>query len=180
MLNPDGGGFVGAAVGEILFSFGGINGRSSVLSRPLSPTIEPSLMSNQVKPVAQKTMALTINLKPGWSSQQVSEAYEKAHLITTEGVNLKLNRANTENRPPNLKQNFLKQGGVVKSGQDVDHTQDLILNGNPGVDGKTNLSGRDRSVNRIFGKQFEIQTKNVPDNTRVSGVYINPFGKLKK
>jgi len=56
----------------------------------------------------------------------------------------------------------------------------LILNGNPGADGKTNLGGTNRSVNRSFGKQFEIQTRNVPDNTRVSGVYINPFGKPKK
>lgn len=180
MVGGESGSFVGAVADGVVFSIGGINGRSSVLSRFQSPTIEPTLTSTQVKPVDQKPMALTINLKPGWSPEQVSESYEKAHLITTEGINTKVSRANTANRPPNLRENFLKQGGVLKNGQDVDHKQDLILNGNPGADGRTNLGGTNSSVNRSFGKQFEIQTRNVPDNTRVSGVYINPFDKPKK
>ena len=180
MLDPSGGGFKGAAFGDIMMSFGGITKGSSVLSRPQRLTVEPSIMNTEARPFEQKPITLTISLKKGWNSEQVGEAYDKAQLITTEGINTKVNRANTANRPPNLKQKFVANGGVLKKGQDVDHKQDLILNGNPGADGRTNLGGTNNSVNRSFGKQFEIQTRNVPDNTRVSGVYINPFNTPKK
>lgn len=179
MVGGDKGSFIGAAGDGVVLSFGGFGGRSSVLSRPQNSFIERSLSVTEPKPVDQKSIGLTINLKQGWNSKQIREAYEKAYLITTEGVNTEVNRENTKTRPPNVKKLFTDNGGTVGKNQDVDHTQDLILNGNNGADGTTNLSGRDKSVNRSFGKQFEIQTRNVPDGTRISGVYVNPFGKLK-
>lgn len=169
--------FYGAAMDGVVMSFGGISGETTVgvpNYKPLALRNSSIETTTSIAPFEQSPIKLTINLKSNWNKSQINEVYEKANIITNSPTAM-VNRKNTENRPTNLRQKYIAAGGKIQKGQDVDHKQDLILNGNPGADGQTNLGGTNSSVNRSFGKQFEIQTRNVPDNTRVSGVYINPF-----
>jgi hypothetical protein len=74
----------------------------------------------------------------------------------------------------NLRSTFIKNGGVINYSQDLDHTMDLQLGGSNEL---INLSGLDRSVNRSFGPQIYNQIRDLPDNTRINQVAIDPFTK---
>jgi len=181
MFKGERGSFYGAAMDGFFMSFGGISGETTVgvpNYKPVELRNSSIETTNSITPFEQAPIIQTINLKSNWNKSQVNEAYEKANIITNSPTAM-VNRKNTENRPTNLRLKYIAAGGKIQKGQDLDHKQDLILNGNPGANGQTNLGGTNSSVNRSFGKQFEIQTRNVPDNTRVSGVYINPFSVKK-
>ena len=174
MLNPAGGGFAGAAVDGIAMSFGGIpGGKSSVF--PKSPTVSTvSTSATEIAPYEHSPVNIVHNAKPGWNKEQVTELYNKAQSISNNPES-KVTIKNPMTRLANTKTNYLKQGGTLTKGQQVDHTTDLQINGNNGADGKTNLGGLNGSVNTSTGSQTYQQIKNLPDGTRVNHVLVNPF-----
>ena len=175
LLNPGGGGFAGAAFDGIAMSFGGIPaGKSSVF--PKAVIIKPSTLpkATEIAPYEHSPVNIVYNAKPGWNKEQVTELYIKAQAISN-NPEAKVTINNPMPRLANTKTNYLKKGGTLTKGQQVDHTTDLQLNGNNGADGKTNLKGLNGSVNMSTGSQMYQQIKNLPDGTRVSHVIVNPF-----
>ena len=174
MLNPEGGGFAGAAVDGIAMSFGGVpGGKSSVF--PKSPTVSTVFTSaTEIAPYEHSPVNIVYNVKTGWNKEQVAELYNKAQAISNNPES-KVTIKNPMPRLANTKTNYLKQGGALTKGQQVDHTTDLQINGNNGADGKTNLGGLNGSVNASTGSQTYQQIKNLPDATRVNHVLVNPF-----
>lgn len=57
----------------------------------------------------------------------------------------------------------------MKKGQDVDHIQDLQLDG---VDDVINMKGLDFSVNRSLGSQIQRRIKDLPAGTKIRNVTI--------
>jgi hypothetical protein len=171
MMNPAGGGFAGAAVDGVVTSFGGIPaGKSSVFPNG-NMSVEAPGAKGSVTSYEHPPLNLTINTKPSWNKEQVTEAYNKAQAITN-NPEAKVTIRNPAPRPSNLRNSYLKQGGTLKTGQHLDHITDLQING---TNRGSNLGGLNGSVNTSFGRQLNLQIQNVPDNTRVNTVSINPF-----
>jgi len=171
LIAGDKGSFYGAVADNVALSFGGIPGESSVLSRPNNVSQVKPPSSTEIAPYEHPPLHLTINLKQNWNKEQVTEAFDKAQSITN-NPNAKMTLKNPEPRPSNLRKDYLKQGGTLTKGQQLDHTTDLQING---TNDKSNLRGINGSVNMSFGVQLNMQIRNMPDNTRVSTVGINPF-----
>lgn len=171
LIAGDKGSFYGAVADNVALSFGGIPGESSVLSRPNNMSQVKPMSSTEIAPYEHAPLHLTINLKQNWNKEQVTEAFEKAQTITN-NLNAKVTLKNPEPRPSNLRKDYLKQGGTLTKGQQLDHTTDLQVNG---TNDKSNLRGINGSVNMSFGAQLNMQIRNMPDNTRVRTVTINPF-----
>jgi hypothetical protein len=115
---------------------------------------------------------LTVRAKSTWTEAQVAEAQAKANALT------KAKTVVTKNpvaREANLRSKFVKAGGILNSGQHVDHIVDLQLGGTNAV---SNLQALDGSVNTSFGKQLELQIRNLPDATRINRVILLPPKKL--
>lgn len=171
LIGGDKGSFYGAVADNVALSFGGIPGESSVLSRPNNRSYVKPMNSMGIAPYEHPPLNLTINLKQNWNNEQVTEAFEKAQTITN-NVNAKVTLKNPEPRPSNLRKDYLKQGGTLTKGQQLDHMTDLQING---TNDKSNLRGINGSVNMSYGAQLNMQIRNMPDNTRVNTVTINPF-----
>jgi len=168
-------GGAGAAVDGVVMSFGGIPaGESSVF--PKLTILEPraSTSATEIAPYEHSPVNIVINQKPSWNKEQQAAAYNKAQALSNDPDTKVTIKNNPSTRLTNLRKQFIKQGGVVTKSQDVDHIRDLQLNG---TNAQYNLQGLDKSVNRSFGPQIYEQIKNLPDNTRVSKVVINPFLK---
>ena len=174
IIGGEKGSFYGAAVDGVAMSFGGIPaGESSVF--PKAGTIENvSTSTTEIAPYEHSAVNIVYNAKQGWNKEQVTELYNKAQAISN-NPEAKVTIKNPMPRLANTRTNYLKQGGVLTKGQQVDHTTDLQLNGNNGADGKTNLGSLNGSVNTSTGSQTYQQIRNLPDNTRVSHVLVNPF-----
>jgi len=140
---------------------------SDLTGVPVSPS--PQAMSRSI--IAAEVSAvdegvnITVKAKPTWNANQMAQAESKAEALTNaETVVTK----NPVARDANLRSKFVKSGGQVNSTQDVDHVVDLQLGGtNAGP-----LQALDKSVNRSLGKQIQLQTQNLPDNTRVNRVIL--------
>lgn len=181
LLNPKGGGFAGAAVDGVAMSFGGISGETTVGV----PNYKPVALRNSsietttsIAPFEQSPINISVRLNKSWTAEEVSAAYNKAQAMS-DNPNTKVTLENPQARIQNTRGNFIKNGGVVAKGQHVDHVTELQLNGNNGSDGRTNLAPLSGRVNTSFGGQIYQQIKNVPDNTRVNKVVINPFTSKK-
>ena len=173
MAGGNKGSFVGASIDGIALSFGGIPGESSVF--PKSYKVASNVLTpTEITPLVTTPINISIKLKSTWNTEQIAEAYNKGQAISN-NPEAKVMIKNPLPRLANTKTNYLKQGGVLTKGQQVDHTTDLQLNGNNGADGKTNLGALNGSVNASFGAQIFQQIKNVQDGTRVSHVTIDPF-----
>ena len=80
-------------------------------------------------------------------------------------------------RDTKLRSKFLKAGGELQPGQQVDHIQDLQLGGGNEL---SNLKGLNGSINASFGKQINIQIAPLKDGTRIGKViYLPTFPKTK-
>jgi hypothetical protein len=171
LVGGDKGSYVGAAFDGLTFSFAGLSNESSVFPRAAIPSATPGTPIINKALNERQSVNLVLELKPNWNDQQVSEVYEKAHIISNNPNTKKVGNP-SDGRPSNLRSKFVKNGGVVTSTQDVDHNTDLQLNGTNSMD---NLSGRDKSVNRSLGPQIFNQIKNLPDGTKINKVFVNPF-----
>lgn len=178
MIKGDKGSFYGAAVDGVLMSFGGIPAESSVFPKPARIAKSNLSAASEIAPYEHSPINIVINKKATWDNEQTAAAYEKSEAISGNPES-KITIKNPMPRPENLRATYLKKGGTLTKGQHVDHITDLQINGHNGADGKTNLKGLDGSVNTSFGIQIYNQIKNLPDNTRVNKVVINPF-PLKK
>ena len=175
MIGKEKGSFVGASIDGVVMSFGHIPaGESSVF--PKAGIVEPSASTSatEIAPYEHTPVNIVYNAKQGWDKEQVTELYNKAQAISN-NPEAKVTIKNPMKRLANTKTNYLKQGGTLTKGQQVDHTTDLQINGNNGADGKTNLGGLNGSVNMSTGSQTYQQIKNLPDGTRVSHALVNPF-----
>lgn len=101
-----------------------------------------------------------LSYKEGWTPEQRLEADKKCRALTEADT-----RKTTVKRHDSPSVEYKKAFGKdsVKPGQDVDHTIDLQLNGNPDV--TVNGNPLDRSVNRSLGKQINILIKDLPEGT---------------
>ena len=116
---------------------------------------------------------LVVKTRPTWSANQVAQAQSKTEALTNaETVVTKSPVA----RDPNLRKNFIKNGGQISSTEHLDHTIDLQLGG---TNSASNLKPLDASVNTSIGKQLQLQMKNLPDNTRVNRVILMKPDSLK-
>lgn len=106
--------------------------------------------------------------KSNWTQDQNAAAQNKAD-AGSDGQSL--NTTNPAPRPSNLRQTYTKAGGKVSPTEDVDHVRDLQLGGTNDI---SNLQPLDKSVNRSFGKQLQLQLKNLPDNTKVNKIIFIP------
>ncbi len=121
---------------------------------------------------AAKGVDLVIKGKANWNASQNAQAANKAKILTEE-PNTFVTK-NPVKRDANLRSKFVKAGGSVGPKEHVDHKVDLQLGG---TDNMTNLAGLDGSVNTSFGKQIQLQIKNLPDATRVNQVNFIPHVK---
>ena len=117
---------------------------------------------------ASQGTTLTIKAKPTWNQSQMAQAEAKA-VALSDGQSVVTK--NMVPRDPNLRNNFVKAGGQVGAGQDVDHIRELQLGG---TNANTNLQALDASVNRSFGRQIQAQIKNLPEGTMVNRVVLVP------
>ncbi|MDR3715625.1 MAG: hypothetical protein P4L51_22675, partial [Puia sp.] len=104
-----------------------------------------------------------------WTEAQNVQAFEKAKALTESDQTFV--RKIKEARKSNLKSEFLKNGGVLKDAEHLDHIVELQLNGTNAME---NLKGLDGSVNSSFGSQIRARIKNLPDGTRVNKVTFIP------
>jgi len=126
-----------------------------------SPTTQPS-----VEPSSQEGVNLTIKAKPTWNDNQLSQAKTKAEALTN--AETVVTKTPIE-RDPNLRNNFVKAGGSVSPTEHVDHVTDLQLGG---TNAQTNLSALDASVNTSFGKQIQLQIRDLPDGTKINKIIL--------
>lgn len=122
-------------------------------------------ITGTIKKVADDTYDLILKYKKGWSKSQRRAAREKAEALTKANTRVVKNPA----RKSGTKKTFEKAGGKVKKNQDVDHIQDLQLDG---VDLPINMKGLDRSVNRSMGSQIQRRIKNLKPGTKIRKITI--------
>ncbi len=99
-----------------------------------------------------------LSYKENWTLEQRMEADQKCSALTKADT-----RKTTVKRNDSPSVEYKKAFGKdsVKLGQDVDHTIDLQLSGNPDV--TINGNPLDRSVNRSLVKQINILIKDLPE-----------------
>jgi hypothetical protein len=115
--------------------------------------------------VSDNVYDIVLKYKKGWTSKQKKAASEKAEALTKANTKVVKKPA----RKSGTKKTFEKSGGKVKKGEDVDHIQDLQLNG---LDDATNMKGLDNSVNRSLGPQIQSRIKDLPAGTEIRNVTI--------
>ncbi len=99
-----------------------------------------------------------LSYKEDWTPEQRAQADAKCKALT-EADTYKTEVANKRSSKSN---SIFRKDNHIPSYQDVDHIQDLQLNG---TDSALNKWGLDRSVNRSLGKQINILIKNLPLKT---------------
>ena len=122
-------------------------------------------LTQLVKKISDDTYDIILKYKEGWSEFQRKSAREKVAALTKANTKVVKNPA----RKSGTKKTFEKSGGKVKKGEDVDHIQDLQLDG---IDDATNMKGLDFSVNRSLGSQIQDRIKNLPEGTNIRNVKI--------
>lgn len=122
-------------------------------------------LTQLVKKISDDTYDIILKYKKGWSEFQRKSAREKVAALTKSNTKVVKNPA----RKSGTKKTFEKSGGKVKKGEDVDHIQDLQLDG---IDDATNMKGLDFSVNRSLGSQIQDRIKNLPEGTNIRNVKI--------
>ena len=99
-----------------------------------------------------------LSYKEDWTPEQRAQADAKCKALT-EADTYKTEVANKRSSKSN---SIFRKDNHIPSYQDVDHIQDLQLNG---TDSALNKWGLDRSVNRSLGKQINILIKNLTIKT---------------
>ncbi|MBS1511485.1 MAG: HNH endonuclease [Bacteroidetes bacterium] len=129
-------------------------------------------VKNAVKGVtAEAGVDLALKPKSTWNADQMAQARAKAKALSdAETVVTK----NPVVRDTKLRSNFIKRGSKVAPNEHVDHIVDLQLGG---TNEASNLQALDGSVNSSFGKQIQLQIRNLPDGTRVNRVNLLPQKK---
>ena len=163
MINPEGGGFAGAAVDGVVMSFGGIPaGKSSVFPSLNNSTVtEPYRTDVEInlKPRPSVVIAIPRDRYPE-SAQHADEAAKSG--VKPSGI---LNRAAAkQQRAQNLR------GTKTSAGKDRDEFPPAVLKPTSGV----SVKHINPSDNRGAGNFIMNQLRNVPDNTQVkiqTGVY---------
>ena len=102
-----------------------------------------SCLRQYIIKVSENTYDLILKYKKGWTKAKKRVARRKVKALTK--AETKVEKCPI--RKPGTKRRFEKAGGKVKKGEDVDHVHDLQLGG---IDNPSNMSGLDRSVNRIW------------------------------
>ena len=108
---------------------------------------------------------LVLKMKPGWTAEQKAEAIKKVKALSENSTIV----TKVPKREANLRGRFIKAGGEIEKGQDVDHIIDLQLGG---VDEILNTQALDQSVNRSLGTQINNQIKDLPVGTVISKITI--------
>ena len=122
-------------------------------------------LTEVVKKISDDTYDLVLKYKKGWTKNQRKAALEKVQALTKADTKVVKNPA----RKSGTKKTFEKAGGKVKKGEDVDHIQDLQLDG---LDDATNMKGLDNSVNRSLGSQIQNRIKKLPEGTKIRNIKI--------
>ncbi|TDW99184.1 DUF6443 domain-containing protein [Dinghuibacter silviterrae] len=141
------------------------------VSRPVMENLASSATSGEAA-TSTEGVNLTVYGKTNWTGDQNAAAEAKAKSLTDDPTTV-VTKTPVE-RPSNLRREFIKAGGEVSKGEDVDHVKDLQLGGD---NSKSNLKGLDKSVNRSFGPQIQNQIKSVQDGTKVNKVTFIPAFK---
>jgi RHS repeat-associated protein len=115
---------------------------------------------------------LVIKGKTNWSPAQNAEAAAKAQALTEDATTI-VTKAPVA-RVSNLRTKFIKAGGELTEKQQVDHIKDLQLGGTNVL---SNLQGLNGSVNASFGKQIQLQIRNLTDGTYIRNVIFIPAVK---
>ncbi len=175
-VGGENGTFSGAAVDGVITSFGGIAGETTVgVPNYKSNTLynSSSTIVNSIASFEHPPINIGIKENKSWTAEEVNTAYNKAQTMS-DNPNTKVTLKNPEERIPNTRGNFIKNGGSVSKKEHVDHVTELQLNGYNGANGKTNLAPLSGRVNTSFGSQVYSQIKNLPENTQVKKVCIIP------
>jgi hypothetical protein len=110
--------------------------------------------------VSNKPVPVKLKYKSNWNAQQRNEADAKVeYLNNCDTIKTTPQRSNTS-----AAQRYRMGKGSIPNGKDIDHKQDLQLNGKDVLE---NMEPLDASVNRSLGKQINNQIKDLPDGTKV-------------
>ncbi|CDX21207.1 conserved hypothetical protein [Mesorhizobium plurifarium] len=101
-----------------------------------------------------------------WDASQREKAALKAQRLTDRDTSVN-HHAVRDSNP--ARRRYTEAGNEVAPDEDVDHIQDLQLNGSEDL---SNLDALDRSVNRSFGIQIKHKIKNLPHGTKINKVTI--------
>ena len=112
---------------------------------------------------------LQLKPKPGWSAAQLKEAYEKVDALDKVGKSGGLVKTKVENKTSARALYTKGTGKVIPAGQDADHVIDKQLGGANDI---SNIKPLDRSVNRSFGKQIQLQLAEFGDGTKFAGAVV--------
>lgn len=118
-----------------------------------------------VTKVSDNVYDIVLKYKEGWTAKQRKAARDKVAALTKADTKVVKNPA----RKSGTKKTFEKGGGKVKEGEDVDHVQDLQLDG---LDDISNMKGLDNSVNRSLGPQIQDRIKDLPAGTEIRNVTV--------
>lgn len=119
-----------------------------------------------IKETGEVVYDLALKMKDEWTAAQRAAAKKKAAALTKADTRV----VKKPKRLPDTRGRYKKSGGKVKDTEDVDHIQDLQLDG---LDDVTNMNGLDFSVNRSMGRQIQGDIKNLPAGTKIGKVTIN-------
>ncbi|MNV88229.1 hypothetical protein D3C71_1824140 [compost metagenome] len=110
---------------------------------------------------------LELKYKRGWTAEQRADADMKVKFLNDSP----LTETSTATRSgTSAAARYRKEVGPIPPGKDVDHKQDLQLNGADDI--RANGWLLDKSVNRSLGPQIYNQTKSLPLGTRINDVTI--------
>jgi hypothetical protein len=110
--------------------------------------------------VSNKPVPVKLKYKSNWNAQQRNEADAKVeYLNNCDTIKTTPQRSNTS-----AAQRYRMGKGSIPNGKDIDHKQDLQLNGKDVLE---NMEPLDASVNRSLGKQINNQIMDLPDGTKV-------------
>lgn len=112
---------------------------------------------------------LQLTPKPGWSAAQLKEAHEKVDALDKAGKNGGLVKTKVENKTSARALYTKGTGKEIPAGQDADHVIDRQLGGANDI---SNIKPLDRSVNRSFGKQIQLQLAEFGDGAKFAGAVV--------
>ncbi|WP_137935472.1 hypothetical protein [Mesorhizobium comanense] len=101
-----------------------------------------------------------------WDASQREAATLKAQRLTDSDASV---NHHVVRDSKSARRRYIEAGNKVAPSEDVDHIQDLQLNGSEEI---SNLDRLDRSVNRSFGAQIKNSVKSLPHGTKINRVTI--------
>ena len=144
-----------------------VPGTHTYFVRPNDWTGDAVWVHNACAVKTEEGYDLELELKEGWSEEQIAQAQAKVASLNAAAERSELVRSVPNRGSTTARSMYLDEGFDVEDGMDVDHVIDLQLGG---ADAVRNLSPLDLSVNRSLGSQIYHATKGLEIGALITGV----------